>query len=328
VFSSNANSSPQIKREVERAVSRGTPIIPFRIEAVPLSKSLEYFISSPHWLDALSPPMEKHLQYLVDTVHMLLSRVVPQPSAPSPAQPLFNANAMPANEWRQPSAASEPAAQWQRSGPASGPIPQWQQQPRPAPVGSKRPSTDVDYKAPLIAVGLLMLFGLFAVVAFLVSPWGKPIRQWFTGGHPDTQHDQQSSTDEQTAIPLIRNLKVTIDYNVQEQGQIGLLYHLAFDIENAKKGDCAAVITYYSRDRRDPIPAQNNNYSTVDHILATYKHFTPADDQSTYRDLQLFMPYDEVSMQTGEHYYAYCVRLWYGQKPVSDCWWDEFRMTR
>ena len=34
VFSGNANSSPQIEREVERAVSKGVPIVPVRIEDV------------------------------------------------------------------------------------------------------------------------------------------------------------------------------------------------------------------------------------------------------------------------------------------------------
>jgi hypothetical protein len=77
VFSSNANESRQIKREVERAVNKGIPIIPFRIENVPLSKSLEYFISSPHWLDAITPPMEQHLQYLGDTVNLLIQRMPP-----------------------------------------------------------------------------------------------------------------------------------------------------------------------------------------------------------------------------------------------------------
>ncbi len=75
VLSAHANGSPQIKREVERAVNRGIPIIPFRIEDVPLSKALEYFISSPHWLDALTPPLEEHLHYLADTVQLLLRRV-------------------------------------------------------------------------------------------------------------------------------------------------------------------------------------------------------------------------------------------------------------
>ncbi len=74
VLSAHANDSPQIKREVERAVHRGIPIIPFRIEDVPLSKALEFFISSPHWLDAITPPLEEHLQYLADTVQLLLER--------------------------------------------------------------------------------------------------------------------------------------------------------------------------------------------------------------------------------------------------------------
>jgi hypothetical protein len=74
ILSANANDSPQIKREVERAVHRGIPIIPFRIEDVPLSKALEFFISSPHWLDAITPPLEEHLQYLADTVQLLLER--------------------------------------------------------------------------------------------------------------------------------------------------------------------------------------------------------------------------------------------------------------
>ena len=34
IFSSNANESRQIRREVERAVSRGIPIVPVRIENV------------------------------------------------------------------------------------------------------------------------------------------------------------------------------------------------------------------------------------------------------------------------------------------------------
>ena len=73
VFSSNANASPQIRREVERAVNKGVPIIPFRIEEVMPTRSLEYFISTPHWMDAMSPPLEKHLTKLTEVVLTLLS---------------------------------------------------------------------------------------------------------------------------------------------------------------------------------------------------------------------------------------------------------------
>lgn len=62
-------------REVERAVNKGIAIIPFRIENVIPSKAMEYFLSIPHWLDALTPPLEKHLQKLADTIQALLAEI-------------------------------------------------------------------------------------------------------------------------------------------------------------------------------------------------------------------------------------------------------------
>ena len=74
VYSAKANDSAQIKREVERAVNRGLTIIPFRIEDVPMSTTLEYFMSMPHWLDALTPPLQDHLDRLAETVRLILER--------------------------------------------------------------------------------------------------------------------------------------------------------------------------------------------------------------------------------------------------------------
>jgi hypothetical protein len=72
VFSSSANASGHIPKEVERAVSNGVTILPFRIEDVAPGKSLDYFIGSVHWLDAMTPPMEQHLDHLAATVHKLI----------------------------------------------------------------------------------------------------------------------------------------------------------------------------------------------------------------------------------------------------------------
>jgi hypothetical protein len=74
VFSSHSNESDQIKREVERAVHQGLAVIPLRIEDVLPSKTLEYFISTQHWLDALTPPLEDHLAHLADTITVLLAK--------------------------------------------------------------------------------------------------------------------------------------------------------------------------------------------------------------------------------------------------------------
>src|SRR5262245_14518327 len=53
IVSSGCNASPQVLREIERAVHKGLAILPFRIEDVQLSRSLEYLLSSQHWMDAL-----------------------------------------------------------------------------------------------------------------------------------------------------------------------------------------------------------------------------------------------------------------------------------
>lgn len=97
VFSSRSNDSVQVRQEVERAVSHGLPILPFRIEDVPPSRAMELFISARHWLDALTPPLESHLLELARTTKLLLSRpsdptkppphVVAAPSASVPAAP-------------------------------------------------------------------------------------------------------------------------------------------------------------------------------------------------------------------------------------------------
>jgi TIR domain len=78
IFSQSSNNSDQVKREVERAVSRGIPIIPLRIENAKLSKSMEYYISSVHWLDACTPPLERHLRTLAETVKQILGGQVPE----------------------------------------------------------------------------------------------------------------------------------------------------------------------------------------------------------------------------------------------------------
>lgn len=68
VFSRHANESPQVRREVERAVAKGLIIIPFRIEDVLPTKAMEFFISTAHWLDAFTPPLQIHLEHLATTI--------------------------------------------------------------------------------------------------------------------------------------------------------------------------------------------------------------------------------------------------------------------
>jgi len=73
VFSDHANKSDHIPLEIERAVAKGLVIVPFRIEEVVPTKSLEYFIGAVHWLDAITTPVEAHLEDLVRVVEGILA---------------------------------------------------------------------------------------------------------------------------------------------------------------------------------------------------------------------------------------------------------------
>jgi len=87
IFSASSNNSQQVLREVQLAVSSHLHIVQLRIEDVRPNDDLTYFLSTPHWLDALSPPLENHLQRLVVAVQALLGKgegeVVIAPASPT-----------------------------------------------------------------------------------------------------------------------------------------------------------------------------------------------------------------------------------------------------
>ena len=68
VYSKKADVSPQVQREVERAVSRNVAIIPVRVEEVVPSEEMEYFISSTHWLDLYGSSLENCVDELINTI--------------------------------------------------------------------------------------------------------------------------------------------------------------------------------------------------------------------------------------------------------------------
>jgi TIR domain len=87
VFSANANRSGQIKREVNHAVEKGVAIVPLRIEDVTPSDAMEYYLDVTHWLDALTPPIEDHLQALADKVQQLLGETQRDDGRPAAGGP-------------------------------------------------------------------------------------------------------------------------------------------------------------------------------------------------------------------------------------------------
>ena len=56
IFSDHANASKQVRKEVERAISKELPVLAFRIQDVEPRDAMEFNLSNIHWLDAFTPP--------------------------------------------------------------------------------------------------------------------------------------------------------------------------------------------------------------------------------------------------------------------------------
>jgi hypothetical protein len=95
IFSSHANLSKQVRREVQQAFEEEKPVIPFRIEDIKPAKALRFYIRGVHWLDALTPPLEQHLEKLSASVASLLRITVSvPPKGPAPSHKQNNVKAL------------------------------------------------------------------------------------------------------------------------------------------------------------------------------------------------------------------------------------------
>jgi hypothetical protein len=86
VASDNTNNSAHVVREIERAVSSGLPVVPYRIVDVQPTGALEYFLSSVHWIDGFSDEPTS-LDRLAKVVKGLLGRGALAEVSPPPAEP-------------------------------------------------------------------------------------------------------------------------------------------------------------------------------------------------------------------------------------------------
>jgi hypothetical protein len=73
LFTENSDRSPQVLREVERAISKGLIVIPLRLENLMPTKSMEYYLSAVHWLDAFIPPHEKYFDVITNRIKSIIA---------------------------------------------------------------------------------------------------------------------------------------------------------------------------------------------------------------------------------------------------------------
>lgn len=83
VFSAAADESPQVLREVERAVSKKVPLLPFRVQNHEPTESMAYFIGVTHWLDAFEGDLTTHLEKLIQSLAIQVEKTSRPPDLAS-----------------------------------------------------------------------------------------------------------------------------------------------------------------------------------------------------------------------------------------------------
>ena len=84
VISGNSNQSRGFVEEVGIALASDLIIIPFRIENINPTGKMAFYLSAARWLDAFTPPLEEHVDKLVDTIMELLG--IEAPAVPDPVE--------------------------------------------------------------------------------------------------------------------------------------------------------------------------------------------------------------------------------------------------
>jgi len=74
IFSSNTEKSQWVKDEITLALDNNMKIIPFRIEDFPPKGAFKILKLRSQWIDAFTPPLEKHIDILFRAVRAHLEK--------------------------------------------------------------------------------------------------------------------------------------------------------------------------------------------------------------------------------------------------------------
>lgn len=74
ILSHESNTSKHVLSEINSCVNYGISIMPFKIADVMLHEAIEYYLGKTHWLDAITPPLEVHINKLADRLKTLIDK--------------------------------------------------------------------------------------------------------------------------------------------------------------------------------------------------------------------------------------------------------------
>lgn len=121
--------------------------------------------------------------------------------------------------------------------------------------------------------------------------------------------------------------KITVDHNVYEGGVKGMRIHVKFTTSNMYQvqGYCNAY--FYFSDGTS-LKDYNQRYYTSDGNVSVHRTFTPNYVECRYNDLQLFMPYDELHMASGNFNLKFYIEIHDNSKRLTSSDWVHFTFSK
>lgn len=155
-------------------------------------------------------------------------------------------------------------------------------------------------KLQIVKISCLAVALMIAAVALSGAPTSA-------SAAPETRQSSLSRFDAVHPTTLILDQAeatyqgARIVYNVKVNGQLGMRVHANFTVKYALDTPCQLIAYFYYDDRENtPLEAGDDaKYRTKNGKVSSSVNFTPGYDPAVYKDLQIFIPYDALNMESG-----------------------------
>lgn len=121
-----------------------------------------------------------------------------------------------------------------------------------------------------------------------------------------------------------------IVHNVTVRGKKGMRVHAKFTVRHGLDVACTMIAYFYYDDADNtPLKAGDESYQDKNGNVAAQTKFTPAYDPAVYNDLQIFVPYDALNMDSGESDLKFYLALYdnEGERFFGKSGWYKFQLT-
>jgi hypothetical protein len=118
-------------------------------------------------------------------------------------------------------------------------------------------------------------------------------------------------------------------YNVTVNGQKGMRIHAQFRVRYGQDVPCQMIAYFFDEDGT-PLESADDNYTTKQGKVSAYTRFTPRYDPAVYNDLQIFIPYEALNLESGDKYNLKFYLALYdqdGKRFFGKSGWSKFYVT-